>query len=454
MSTITCSPYPPADPFPPAFAVRGVKQRLGAPYFASVHYTATMDAELAVGVMKEKKGAVVGLVGRQSIPITFYEHLVKGLPGHTFVDATDDIDRIMVPKSPEEQELIRRTAAIQDAAMEHLKKVIKPGMRDFEVLAEAQHSVVRGGSERQLILVSSAPPVNNAKYQFRHFQNRVIREGDRVAVLIETNGPGGFYTEIGRMFCLGQPPQELTDAYALSVEAQQVSLDLLKPGVSPGEIANANDAFLTGHGFFPERRLYGHGQGYNLVEPAPHPSGRAHAHRNGHEHHRASVCGQRPDLGLDLRQLHCHGKRPQSLPAPDAQGTDRSLAVRQSELQQPEGNALRAVGVLGRIPLVQCGINFLTFSPVNRDDIQYISIFPGLSHGTGRRLRRFCELPCRPLSMFDIFFILATSGDEVENFEVSLCWLIPADITCTPRPALGAPMIERICLLRNIGPVR
>ena len=266
LTTITCSPSPPADPFPPAFALRGVKKRLGAPYFASVHYTAHMDAELAAGELKAKKGAVVGLVGRTSIPITFYEHLVKELPGHAFVDVTDDIDRVMVPKSLEEQALIRQTAALQDKAMDHLKKVIKPGMRDFEVLAEAQYSVVRDGSERQLILVSSAPPVNNAKYQFRRFQNRVIKEGDRVAVLIETNGPGGFYTEIGRMFCLGGPPQELVDAFSLAVEAQRVSLDRLKPGVSPAEIAAANDEFLTARGFFPERRLYAHGQGYNLVE--------------------------------------------------------------------------------------------------------------------------------------------------------------------------------------------
>lgn len=266
MTTITCGPRPPGEPFPPQYAARGVKTRLAAPYFPSIHYTATMDAELAVGVISRKKDAVVGFVGRSFIPATFHEYLVQHLAGYRWLDVTEEIDRLKVIKSPEEQGWIRKTAALQDAAMEHLRRVIRPGMRDFEVMAEAQYSVVRGGSERQLILVSSAPPESTVRYQFRHFQNRVIREGDRVAVLIETNGPAGFYTEIGRMFFLGTPPPQLQDAYRLSVEAQEVSLRLLRPGVDPKEVWDANNEFLTRHGFKPERRLYAHGQGYDLVE--------------------------------------------------------------------------------------------------------------------------------------------------------------------------------------------
>jgi Xaa-Pro aminopeptidase len=266
MTTITCGPTPPGEPFPPQYSVRGVKKRLAAPYFPSFHWTGTLDAELVVQVLSEKKGATVGLVGRSFIPVPFHEYIVGHLPGYKWVDATEEIDRLMVIKSPEEQEWIRKTAALQDAAMEHLKKTIRPGMRDFEVLAEAQYACVRGGSERQLILVTSDRPEGMAKYQFRHFQNRMIREGDRVGVLIETNGPCGFYTEVGRMFMLGKTPAQLQENHALALEAQEVSLKMLKPGANPAEIWEANNRFLTGHGCTPERRLYAHGQGYNLVE--------------------------------------------------------------------------------------------------------------------------------------------------------------------------------------------
>jgi Xaa-Pro aminopeptidase len=266
MTFITVGAFPPSDAFPPQWSVRGVKRRLGAPVFSSIHYTSTYDAELAVGVLKEKRRATIGLVGRSSIPIPFYEHLRKHLIGYTFVDMTDAIDQIKAIKSPEEIELIKKTAALQDAAMEHVRKTLRPGLRDFEIHGEAQYSTVMQGSERQLILVSSGPPGTPVPFQFRHFQNRMIREGDQVSLLLEVNGPGGFYAELGRIFSIGKPSQELQDAFGAAREAQEVTLKLLKPGANPKAISAANNAFLEKKGYFPEQRLYAHGQGYDLVE--------------------------------------------------------------------------------------------------------------------------------------------------------------------------------------------
>lgn len=266
MTLISCSGFPPAEPFPPKWAARGVKQRLGAPYFSSVSYTATYDAELAVGVLRKKKDAVIGLVGMSYIPITFYEHLRKNLPGAKFIDATDQIDGIKAIKSEEEIGLIKTTAMLQDQAMEQAKKVIRPGRRCFEILAEIQYFCELKGSERQLILVNTGPPGTPVPFQQRQFQNRVIGEGDQVSLLIEVNGPGGFYAELARIFSLGPPSSELQEAFGTAVEAQSLILKLLKPGADPRELAEANDRFLQDRGYAPERRLFAHGQGYDLVE--------------------------------------------------------------------------------------------------------------------------------------------------------------------------------------------
>jgi len=122
------------------------------------------------------------------------------------------------------------------------------------------------GSEQRLIVVGSSPPGTPAQWQFRHFMNREIKEGDQVSVLIEVNGPGGLYTEIGRLFSIGKPLQEWQDAFGVAVEAQEVTLNLLKPGANPKDIWDANNEFLQKKGHRPERRLYAHGQGYDLVE--------------------------------------------------------------------------------------------------------------------------------------------------------------------------------------------
>jgi Xaa-Pro aminopeptidase len=243
-----------------------VKQRLSAPYFPTAHYTHTYDAELAVSVLRGKKNAVIGLVGKSFIPMNFAEYLTKHLPGATFTDMTEQIDWLKAFKSAEEIELIKKTAALQDATMERVRHVIRPGMRDTDVFDEVTASVLKQGSERQIILVGSAPKGVPAIFRHRHYQNRTIREGDQVPLLIEVNGPGGFYTEMARIFSMGQPSQELVDSYAYAVETQEYSLSLMKPGANPGDILAANSEFLVKKSYKPELRLYAHGQGYDLVE--------------------------------------------------------------------------------------------------------------------------------------------------------------------------------------------
>jgi Xaa-Pro aminopeptidase len=265
MTTIASAP--PNQGRPPEWAVHGVKERLGAPYYPSLHYTNTYDAELAVGILGKKKRAAIGWVGMASMHVPFYNYVTEHLPGGTFVDVTDPIDYLKAIKSPEEIEMIKGTAALQDAALDHVRLKIKPGMKDLDIHAEADYVSTKLGSTRLQVLVSSYHPGEQPMgFMGRHFMNRVLRKGDHVVVLLEGNGPGGYYTEIARVFSLGEPAQEAKDAFACAVEAQRLTLRLLRPGANPKEIWDANNEFLQKKGSGPEGRLYAHGEGYELVE--------------------------------------------------------------------------------------------------------------------------------------------------------------------------------------------
>lgn len=267
MTTINQGGDPPADQFPPPWAARGIKNRLGAVYFLTAPYTNTSDAELAVSVLKEKKKPTIGLLERAFIPITFYEYLVEHLPGATFIDATEWVEEIKVIKSPEEIELIKGTAALQDKAVEHLKRTIRPGMRDFEIAAEAQAFFLRNGSERQLVMVGSGPSGTAVPFLAHRLGNRIIREGDQITVLMETNGPGGYYTEIMRCFIIGEKPsQQIQDAHGIAVQVQEMTVNESKPGADPKELWDMTNDFLKKRGYLPNVRLYAHGQGLGLVE--------------------------------------------------------------------------------------------------------------------------------------------------------------------------------------------
>jgi len=156
MTTITSSP--PGAPGPAEWAARGVKRRLGAPYYPSLDYTSTYDAELAVGALKERKGATIGVVGKSLFHVPFYEYLTKHLSAATFISATDPIDHLKALKSPEEIELIKGTARLQDEVIEEVRKKMRPGLRDLDLFAEAHYAASLRGCERLQVLISSYPP--------------------------------------------------------------------------------------------------------------------------------------------------------------------------------------------------------------------------------------------------------------------------------------------------------
>ncbi len=245
---------------------RGVKRLLAVPSYASAHYTLGYEAELAETALEPYRGATIGLVGLGTLPVSLIDHLRRRFPTAKFLDATELVDRIKCIKSAEEMALIRRTAALQDKALEAALWAVAPGKRDVEIAAVAEQVVLEGGGEQALLLSCSFTPGQPAPHANRHLQNRRMQAGDMYTLLVESNGPGGFYTETSRMIVLGKATQEMKDEFAFLLEARQFTLKQLKPGASCREIWDSYNQFMRQNGRPEEQRLYCHGQGYDMVE--------------------------------------------------------------------------------------------------------------------------------------------------------------------------------------------
>jgi Xaa-Pro aminopeptidase len=236
---------------------RGVKQWLTTPY----------DPELAAKALSPYAGGTIGLVGTSQMSFALVDYLQKGrFSNARFVEASDLVDKIKAIKSAEEQELIRRAAAMQDGAMRAAFAAVEPGMRDRDIAAIAQCYSQRHGSENGIYLCASMPPDKPVQFSQRHYQNRVIEAGDTVALLVEDSGPGGMYTELGRSCVVGRASSELKDEFAFALEARKSNLTLLKPGARSKDVFEEYNAFMRKNRRPEERRLHCHGQGYDLVE--------------------------------------------------------------------------------------------------------------------------------------------------------------------------------------------
>ena len=246
---------------------RGVGEMRFTPSFTSISYTQDYDARLVAEILKPRGYRTVGLVGGGALPHRFVTLIGEGLAGQSeLVDASDLVDTVKAIKSEEEIALILRTARMQDEVFAAVLAAIKPGMRDVDVAALAWREGQIRGSEQGIVLGASAPLGVRSGFAGRHMQGRTLERGDHLSLLIETNGPGGFYTEIARTIVLGRASQELLDGFAAVREAQAATLARMKPGVACRDIAAAHDAHMTGRGLPAELRLYSHGQGYDMVE--------------------------------------------------------------------------------------------------------------------------------------------------------------------------------------------
>jgi Xaa-Pro aminopeptidase len=245
----------------------GIDRIILRPTFAAVDYAKGLQAEVVAGELRKGLRRRVGLVGVTSMSAAFLDG-VRTLSGTNveFVDATEAVDRIKAVKSDEELELIRRCAALQDEAFDAVLQEARPGVRAFELTALAQYVGQKHGSEQGLFLAGVAPVGAPRMMAPRRLQNTKLEAGSALTILIENNGPGGFYCELGRTIVLGEASRAMKEDFAFAAEAQRHTLDLLRPGARPADILKKHNAFMIAHGRPEERRLYAHAQGYDLVE--------------------------------------------------------------------------------------------------------------------------------------------------------------------------------------------
>ena len=246
---------------------RGVVEIRPVPAFSSVFYTNGYEGRLAGAILRERGCRKIGLITPGAFPRGFSEALEEGAAADArFEDASDWVDAVKAVKSAEEIGLIQATAGLQDDVFAGVLDVVEPGLRDIDVTARAQEIALRLGSEQGIFLGGSAPLGRASVFLPRFMQARRLEAGDHLSLLIEVNGPGGFYAEIARTIVLGRASDELRDGFEAVREAQDHTLARLRPGVAARDVADAHDDYMRARKLPTEMRLYSHGQGYDMVE--------------------------------------------------------------------------------------------------------------------------------------------------------------------------------------------
>ena len=227
-------------------------------------------AGLMVSAVREIRGLLedAGLAGQPVgvdivEPAFLFEMQRQGL---SVVDCQQRMLDAREIKSADEIMLLTQAAAMVDGVYQDIVEVLKPGIRENEIVALANKRLYEMGSDQvEAVNAISGERCNPHPH---NFTDRLVRPGDQAFFDI-IHSFNGYRTCYYRTFSVGSSTASQRAAYAKAREWMDASISLVKPGVGTDEVA-AVWPKATEFGFHNELAAFGlqfgHGLGLGLHE--------------------------------------------------------------------------------------------------------------------------------------------------------------------------------------------
>ncbi len=186
--------------------------------------------------------------------------------GLKVVDGQQAMMRAREIKSPDEVVLLTQASAMVDGVYQDIFEMLKPGVRESDVVALAHARLFEMGSEFVEAINSIAG--ERCSPHPHVFSDRLIRPGDQAYFDI-IHAFNGYRTCYYRTFVVGRATQAQRDAFKQSREWMDAAIDLVRPGNTTDQIAKVWPR-AEDFGFVDEMDAFGlqfgHGVGVGLHE--------------------------------------------------------------------------------------------------------------------------------------------------------------------------------------------
>jgi Xaa-Pro aminopeptidase len=196
-------------------------------------------------------------------PAFLFEMQRQGL---TVVDCQQNMLDARQIKSGDEIMLLTQAAAMVDGVYQDIVDVLKPGIRENEIVALANKRLYEMGSDQ--VEAVNAVSGERCNPHPHNFSDRLIRPGDQAFFDI-IHSFNGYRTCYYRTFSVGSATASQRDAYTKAREWMDASINMIKAGVGTDEVA-AVWPKATEFGFENEMAAFGlqfgHGLGLGLHE--------------------------------------------------------------------------------------------------------------------------------------------------------------------------------------------
>jgi Xaa-Pro aminopeptidase len=181
------------------------------------------------------------------------------IPAERLVEAS------RIRKDAGEQETFRRAGRLISAVAREVLERVRPGQPEWEVAADIDDRIRRGGFERPAFdtIVASGP---NGALPHAKPGDRVLQPGD--LVVLDFGGVyDGYCVDITRTVCIGVPGPEARRIYDAVAAAQLAAAGAARPGGAVTDVDEAARGVLEQHGLGPAfSHATGHGLGLEVHE--------------------------------------------------------------------------------------------------------------------------------------------------------------------------------------------
>lgn len=180
------------------------------------------------------------------------------LPEYTWVKAADLIKPLRMRKTPEEIAKIRAACALADKCLEHVQRLLQPGVSEMDISLDIEFFFRRQGAVIAFEPIVASGP-NSAK-PHGHATERKLERGDFVTLDLGCK-LNGYCSDITRTFILGEASPRHTEVYQQVLRAEQECCQLCVTGASGKDIDAHARQILDEKDL---AKYFGHGLGHGL----------------------------------------------------------------------------------------------------------------------------------------------------------------------------------------------
>lgn len=206
----------------------------------------------------------VGVVGSKEMTQDVYTGIEKAAK---IVLADDIVEEIAREKTEKDLEIVRKTSRIADMGFGAFLGHARPGIREYELVAEMEFAMRSAGADDIFILLSSG----RHNHEMHEPTDRRLKPGDVVIGEITPVCEGQFF-QLCRTVVLGRPTPLLIDKYDILVRALEETLKQVKAGAPASVISKVMNRVISDAGYAkycypPYMRARGHGFGAGSIAP-------------------------------------------------------------------------------------------------------------------------------------------------------------------------------------------